>query len=442
MSIDGRPLEFRLPVGSALDLFQSLQDGGCPIPDLAALSGEGDRKVTAATELQKLWGNGWIILLVKDGPSTIATLQNFGDMALFPPPPPSSTRLSLTEDALIRRTNSHLAIESVTRGAIVRCVDARLFALPGLLVTPATVDTLSPALGLPDDIVTSVLAWLVALGAVSASEMRVPCTGWSFSDRLMHARSRRGRHTGGYGGTFPLRGRIGEPPAIRPSRPDRTIPLHRPDLADIARREGSFTSVLEARRSVRQHSEAPLAFRELSEFLYRVARVTSVRADGPYGVALRPYPSGGGLHELELYPLVNRCDRLAPALYRYHGGSHALERITEPTPETHRLLTEAAATCLMQTEPHVLMLIAARFLRINWKYESIAYALTLKHVGVLVQTMYLVATAMGLGPCCLGGGNADGFSRATQLDYWEESLVGEFMLGRPADSRAGRPTPV
>jgi SagB-type dehydrogenase family enzyme len=58
-----------------------------------------------------------------------------------------------------------------------------------------------------------------------------------------------------------------------------------------------------------------------------------------------------------------------------------------------------------------------------------AYAATLKNVGVLYQTMYLVATAMGLAPCALGAGNADLFAAAVGTDYYAESSVGEFMLG-------------
>ena len=52
----------------------------------------------------------------------------------------------------------------------------------------------------------------------------------------------------------------------------------------------------------------------------------------------------------------------------------------------------------------VLLILGARFQRVSWKYASIAYSLTLKHVGVLYQTMYLVATAMGLAPCGVGCG--------------------------------------
>ena len=47
--------------------------------------------------------------------------------------------------------------------------------------------------------------------------------------------------------------------------------------------------------------------------------------------------------------------------------------------------------------PQVLITVAARFGRISWKYSSLAYALILKDPGVLIQTLYLMATEMGLG---------------------------------------------
>jgi hypothetical protein len=45
------------------------------------------------------------------------------------------------------------------------------------------------------------------------------------------------------------------------------------------------------------------------------------------------------------------------------------------------------------------------------------------------QTMYLAATAMGLAPCAVGGGDADLFVRAAGTDYCTETSVGEFILG-------------
>jgi SagB-type dehydrogenase family enzyme len=93
------------------------------------------------------------------------------------------------------------------------------------------------------------------------------------------------------------------------------------------------------------------------------------------------------------------------------------------------LLHIAWITADKKSKPQVYFAITARFQRVQWKYESMVYALILKHVGVLYQTMYLVATAMGLAPCALGGGNSDLFALAAGLDYYAETTVGEFVLG-------------
>jgi SagB-type dehydrogenase family enzyme len=57
-----------------------------------------------------------------------------------------------------------------------------------------------------------------------------------------------------------------------------------------------------------------------------------------------------------------------------------------------------------------------------------AYALILKNLGALYATMYLVATAMDLAPCALGGGDSELFAAAAGLDPCEEPAVGEFIL--------------
>ena len=56
-----------------------------------------------------------------------------------------------------------------------------------------------------------------------------------------------------------------------------------------------------------------------------------------------------------------------------------------------------------------------------------AYALMLKQVGILHQTIYLVATAMRLSLCTLEGGNFD-FIKAVGCDYYVETSVEEFVF--------------
>jgi SagB-type dehydrogenase family enzyme len=270
---------------------------------------------------------------------------------------------------------------------------------------------------------------------------------WEFHDLLFHARSREGRHDHPVGGAYRFFGRLDPPPALRPAGPGEAVALDRPDLDRLRREDPPFAEVQEARRSVREYAAAPLTDRQLGEFLYRVGRVKEAREDevatphGPVrmGFAPRPYPGGGALYELELYPAVRACAGLAAGLYRYDPQGHRLERRAGRTADVERLLAGAGWAAGVPAERlQVLLVVAARFQRVAWKYQSVAYALTLKHVGVLYQTMYLAATAMGLAPCGIGCGDADLFARAAGTDYYAETSVGEFLLGSPRPEQTGR----
>jgi SagB-type dehydrogenase family enzyme len=190
--------------------------------------------------------------------------------------------------------------------------------------------------------------------------------------------------------------------------------------------------VLERRRSRRRHGEPPLSARQLGELLYRSARAGPVTDGGEYEVARRPYPGGGGAWELEVYPLVSRCQGLEPGLFHYRPGEHRLTRLAAAAADLDRLLTGAARATHREEPPQVLLLLAARFGRLSYKYSSMAYATVLKDVGVLMQTFYLVGTAMGLAVCAVGGGDSDRFAAASGLSYYAQGTVGELVVGRAA----------
>jgi SagB-type dehydrogenase family enzyme len=173
---------------------------------------------------------------------------------------------------------------------------------------------------------------------------------------------------------------------------------------------------------------------QLGEFLYRTARYQQVMTDGSVEFALRPAPCGGALQELEVYVVVARCEGLEAGVYHYQPDVHRLARIAEPSALTDRLIEECRWTADNGPEPQVCLQIAARCDRVFWKYESMAYALILKNLGALYATMYLVATAMDLAPCALGGGDSELWARIAGTDPMREPLVGEFLLGsRPAE---------
>jgi SagB-type dehydrogenase family enzyme len=228
------------------------------------------------------------------------------------------------------------------------------------------------------------------------------------------------------------------PPATKSIVANKTYPLYRPDGERLERDDPPLALVQERRRSLREYADQPITARQLGEFFYRVARVKEVwqaEASTQAGnvridFASRPYPAGGALYELEFYTVVRACQGLEGGLYHYNPVEHRLGRVEGCAREVAKLLNDAAASAGIDAATlQVLLVLAARFERIAWKYESIAYALVLKHVGVVYQTMYLAATAMGLAPCAVGCGDSDLFARASGNDYYTETSVGEFLLG-------------
>jgi SagB-type dehydrogenase family enzyme len=106
------------------------------------------------------------------------------------------------------------------------------------------------------------------------------------------------------------------------------------------------------------------------------------------------------------------------------------------THEFEALLKGAELAMGAPTVPQILITMTARFGRISWKYSSIAYALILKDVGVLMQTLYLTATDMGLGGCAIGSTNIELFAKMTGIEFHVEGPVGQFAIGRGAKSDA------
>jgi oxazoline/thiazoline dehydrogenase len=349
----------------------------------------------------------------------------------------------LSRFAYQHRVGQSMVVESPRSHAVLRLEDARAAALCLALARPLTLEELVQAApGMAAETVEAFVCLLLAAELVvpvdaegQSEEERSPqLAPWMFHDLLFHARSRVGRHAGPCAKTYPFRDRLPPLPAIRPppESPGEAIRLHRPDLDAVLASDPPLTEVLERRQSVRVHGAEPITVEQLGGLLYRAARVRKRIPATPelgYEISNRPYPSGGACYDLEIYLAVDRCRGLASGLYHYDPEGHCLVRRSERTPSVEALLADATFATLSQQPPQVLVCLASRFQRVSWSYEGIAYAITLKNAGVLYQTFYLVATAMGLACSGVGRGDSDIFAKAAGTDYFAETTVGELVLG-------------
>ena len=110
---------------------------------------------------------------------------------------------------------------------------------------------------------------------------------------------------------------------------------------------------------------------------------------------------------------MRTCEGLARGLYHYDAGEHALVAIDVRPQHVETMLLHAQYAMNASALPQIVITITARFGRVGWKYSSLAYSLILKDVGVLMQTLYLMATDTGLGGCAIGSTNIDVFEKMT-----------------------------
>lgn len=453
LTLSAGDVRFRLRVEPTLcDLLCRLDPPGLSVGDLVHAARDVNVPNAVAClfhHLAALLAEGFLSVTVRNGEETVATLVAVASGFRLPPRAEEAGKWVLSRFASLRRGAEGMVAESSRSMGLVTLRSPQSVLCVQSFAVPQSVGSAAGAVpGLPLETASALFDLLHAAelltaiddAGASAEDADPALFCWEPHDLLFHSRSRRVRFDEPYGAMFAVADRVPQPLATKP--PGGAVsPLPRPDLQAIERADLTLTQALEQRQSIREYGDVPLRAEQLGEFLYRVARIRDRRlveletGNGPVAmeVTSRPYPAGGSLHELEIYPVVQRCRGLAPGLYRYEPESHGLETISQQSAETLALLHDAGQSAGVPVdEIQLAFVITARFPRIAWKYSAFAYSLVLKHVGVLFQTMYLVATAMNLAPCALGAGNSDRFAKLLEDNPYAEMSVGEFLLGSRA----------
>lgn len=426
--------------GTQRDVLRRLAETECPGESLRAIAhgADGDAGVAElGSLLQQLRAGGWlhITVLGDDGPVyTIRPHRRPGSA-------PSGDRQAdvvLSRFTVMRRSGTDLIIESPRSWCAIAVHDSRVMGTLAAFTRPrAAAEPGSRPAPLAARLLSDLTWAMMVVEAPGDEDTAFELRQWSPHELWFHMRSRaEGVPEGHFGRTGWAAGLFEPLPACRVPSSERSIDLPRPDMDVLRGQDATLTGVLEERRSIRRHDdEDPITLEQIGEFLYRAAGARNLLAMGGVEIVTGPSPSGGALDELEFYLVVRLAEGLGPGLYRYDRFGHRLERLSGPARPVRRLIDAAqratgGSHVPAQTyPPQLVVLLAARFGRVGWSYESLAYSLILKHVGVTYQTMYCVATAMGLAPCALGAGDPAVFAEATGLDPLIEGTVGEFILG-------------
>jgi putative peptide maturation dehydrogenase len=212
--------------------------------------------------------------------------------------------------------------------------------------------------------------------------------------------------------------------------------LDRRELPLVERRGGLYDALV-ARETTRVFEPGPVAEEELAVLLYYAFGCQGTLVAHPEVVALRrTSPSGGGLHPVEVYPLLIDVEGLEPGLYHYGLERHELE-LLERVDQAEAADLAVAFTC-GQTYfggAGALFLLTARFYRSFWKYrnQERAYAVLLMDAAHLSEAFYLVCAELGLGAFVTAALNNGEIDDRLGLDGFTEGALVACGCGRRSE---------
>lgn len=179
--------------------------------------------------------------------------------------------------------------------------------------------------------------------------------------------------------------------------------------------------VLLSRKSRRRFSKTALSLEQLSNFLFFSS---GLKENKPPWTRNRTYPSPGARYPLEVYVLSLHSD-LPLGLYHYNLKSHSLESLL-------KLDSLNSISFFNQDwikKAAIIVLVSGIFERNTIKYGELGYRHVLEEAGHMGQNFYLVATALDLGACALGGYVDDKINQLLDIDGVKETVIYALALG-------------
>ncbi len=191
--------------------------------------------------------------------------------------------------------------------------------------------------------------------------------------------------------------------------------------------QNAFDSLLLRRATCRNFDDSrPLTTDLFSRMLRRVfAAQAQVKVSDDLVFFKKNSPSGGGLHPMEAYLMIQQVEGITPGLYRYLADSHRLLPLPTPDQGLRDFIMESVGQQHWFANAHCLVAMVPRFDRTFWKYRRHAkgYRVVTLEAGHLSQTLYLSATDLGLGAFVTGAINEKHLERGFGLDPIQQGAL-------------------
>lgn len=193
----------------------------------------------------------------------------------------------------------------------------------------------------------------------------------------------------------------------------------------------ALDDVFQQRASCRKFSGNPLNAEDLATVLSSV-RITRTGYSSEFEevpMAMRTYPSPGGLYPVEIYVIVLNSKDIPNGVYHFDFDEKSLEHIND-LPEKEQLkmmFGDHDSMCTFSASYAVVM--TSVLPRSTVKYENLGYRFSLIESGIVGQHLSLAATAENIGNLFWGAYYDDKIHDLLMVDGVDEVVTNFLWLG-------------
>jgi SagB-type dehydrogenase domain len=241
--------------------------------------------------------------------------------------------------------------------------------------------------------------------------------------------------------SFQVRGAMANRPLLDEEVLQESLKLPPPGKLNVP-----LGPVIQSRRSKRNFSGKPIEMKDLSTLLFYcqgVSGIADISLDiegglpatktlgAEYKNNLRNVSSGGAVYPIDLYLIVTGVEKLDKGIYKYLPNTHSLQQIRKLQESDISTLQNSLA-CFQGVESDkidVFVIFVYNMSLNSRKYGDSGVAFALIEAGEIAQNIHLTSTALGLGPCDIGGYGKQQFEKFIGIDGLSKHMIHLTILG-------------
>jgi len=195
--------------------------------------------------------------------------------------------------------------------------------------------------------------------------------------------------------------------------------------------EMALDEVFQKRQSCRTFADTPLSAQDLSTVLnsLRITRTGFSSEFEDIPMAMRTYPSPGGLYPVEVYVLALNSEDIEKGVYHFDFESHQLAKINDISSTDELPMMLGDHDNLYANKAPFAVVMTSVLPRSTVKYENLGYRFALIESGIMGQHLALAATAQNIGSLFWGAYYDDKVHDLLKIDGVEEVVTNFIWLG-------------